>query len=410
LRRWTLVTLLLIGLLNVPYIASAARVVVDPGHGGSDPGAIGINALQEKTVNTDISLKLKDILLAAGYEVIMTRENDRTMSLQERVMIARNTQADLFVSVHANAHPSSSARGTMVLYFDAEHAKSEYPSSAEMIAWTPQSRQLATFVLSSLLEAVPNTNRGLVPSSAYVLRNGNVPSILVETAFLSNHQDAKLLADEKVRLKYAQAIAAGIQQFSPLTFSDIHQHWAKVSIVRLYEQGITQGDLNRFFPDRPLTRAELAAFLQRSFGFSSPVQSASTLPSFTDLSTQHWAYTTVLHAANSGLFQGYPDGTIRPDDPVSRSEVAVVIDRLIGTSFTNNDDENSVDFPTFHDVPADDWAFASIRRLSREGIIQGIQVARFEPSRSVTRAEIATMVDRLLVMASRQLEEVASRL
>ncbi len=402
-----------------PYIGQAAKVVIDPGHGGSDPGAVGVNGLYEKSVNNEIAYRLRDILLEKGYEVVVTRETDRTLSLQDRVEFARGADADLFVSVHANAHPSKDVRGTMVLYHDAAKPNPDYPASDEMKALTPQSRHLAQLVLSSVLEQVPNTNRGLLQSSAYVVRMGNIPSILVETAFLSNAQDASLLSSSSIRGKYATGIANGILKYLPPIFSDIGMHWAKDSILRLNEQGIADGYEGKFNPDKPLTRAELMAFAERAFGFagaSSDVTLAAfddgatavtedvydaeethgepaeiPAPTYGDLPDWHWSYDVMKEAVENGILRGYPDGTIRPDAPVSRAEVAVVLDRLIGTSMSGGGDGE-----IFRDVDSGSWAYSSIMRLGSLGIVRGVADEQYAPERKVTRAEMATMVDRQL--------------
>ncbi|WP_309120365.1 N-acetylmuramoyl-L-alanine amidase [Paenibacillus sp.] len=419
MKRFIAAVAVAASLFASPYIGQAAKVVVDPGHGGSDPGAVGINGLYEKSVNNEIAYRLRDILIEKGYEVVMTRNADKTLSLQARVEIARAADADLFVSVHANAHPSKDVRGTMVLYHDAAKPNPDYPASDEMKALSPQSRHLAQLVQSSVLEQVPNTDRGLLQSSAYVVRMGNIPSVLVETAFLSNAQDAKLLASSSIRAKYATGIANGIVKFLPPTFSDIGKHWAKDSIIRLNGQGIADGYNGKFNPDQPLTRAELMAFAERAFGFAgaksevtlaefdgsdtvteavydeedasaSPAVPEET-PSFGDLPDWHWSYAVMKEAVESGILRGYPDGTIRPDAPVSRAEVAVVLDRLIGASQTGGNPSSS-----FKDVTSKNWAYSSIMRLSSLGIVNGVAERLYGPDRNVTRAEMATMVDRQL--------------
>lgn len=103
LKRLILLTLLLTFVF--PYQAFAYKVVLDAGHGGSDPGAIGINGLREKDVNWDITQKVRDELIAKGYEVVLTRTDDSYWSLAERVEFTNAQKADLFVSIHANAHP-----------------------------------------------------------------------------------------------------------------------------------------------------------------------------------------------------------------------------------------------------------------------------------------------------------------
>jgi len=406
-----------VSLFSSPYIGQAAKVVVDPGHGGSDPGAVGINGLYEKTVNNEISWRLRDLLVQHGYEVVMTRDADKTLSLTDRVAAATAADADLFVSVHANAHPSSSVRGTMVLYHDAAKPNPDYPASEAMKALTPESKRLAQLVLSSILEQVPNQNRGIVPSSAYVVRMGNIPSVLVETAFLSNAKDAQMLSSSMIREKYAIGILNGILKYLPPIFSDIGQHWAKESIVRLNEQGIASGDNGKFYPDRALTRAELMAFADRAFGLraSAPdvtiaehtdgsvtedvyeseeaiaAPSPEPEPTFTDLPETHWSYELMRKAVQAGLLSGYPDGTLRPDAPVSRAEVAVVLDRLLGTAIAGTTYDVS-----FQDVTTNNWAYSSIVRLGGAGLVRGVEPNRYGPDRSVTRGEIATMVDRQL--------------
>lgn len=419
---------LIVGLVSSPYIGLAAKVVIDPGHGGSDPGAIGVNGLYEKTVTTEVANDLRDILLQKGYQVTMTRSKDGTLTLQQRVEIAKSSGADLFVSIHANAIPTSSVKGTMVLYHDERYPNPEYPASEEMKRLTPESRLLAQSVLDGILEKVPNVNRGLVPSSAYVVRMGNIPSILVETAFLTNHEDAKLLASSETRHKYAQGIAEGIMRYLPPIFSDIGRHWAKESIIRLNEQGIAQGSNGRFYPNKQLTRAELVSFIDKAFGFEKDVLPATVegeagapesqaeaenvtvteevygespgtdteipAPAFSDLSETHWSYGSMIDAIDTGIIRGYPDGTVRPNEPVSRAEVAAVLSRVS----EQPEAETSLD-AAFRDVTQDDWAYTAIMQLANEGVINGVEEGLFAPKRAVTRAEMATMLDRKLALA-----------
>ncbi|WP_274362615.1 N-acetylmuramoyl-L-alanine amidase [Paenibacillus thermotolerans] len=439
MRGILLVLAMMIGFCSSPYIGYAAKVVIDPGHGGADPGAIGVNGLYEKTSNSEIAYDLRDILQSKGYEVVMTRSKDTTLTLQQRVQTAKSSGADLFVSIHANSHPSSSIRGTMVLYYDNAHPNPQYPASSEMKKLTPQSRKLAQLVLNAVLEAVPNTNRGLVPSSAYVVRMGNIPSILVETAFLSNGQDVQLLSTSEGRYKYAQGIANGILAYLPPIFKDIGGHWAKDSILRLNELGIAQGDNGKFYPNRELTRAELVAFVDKAFGLEKQVvpasvdtvadpeigieaqhdpsvteqvygepsnseeqpgsggtgQPAPAAPVFSDLSASHWSYGSMTAAIESGIIRGYPDGTVRPNQPVTRAEVAAVLSRLAEVK-TGAGEVETASVLKFSDVSADYWAYDAIMKLADEGIIRGVEEGVYAPQRLVTRAEMATMLDRRL--------------
>jgi N-acetylmuramoyl-L-alanine amidase len=390
---------LMMGIWCMPQIGVAAAIIIDPGHGGNDPGAIGINGLYEKKVNLDISLKLREELTQLGYEVVMTRESDRTISLAERVELARNVNADLFVSIHANAHPSAAVRGTMVLYYNHRKPNPEYPASHEMIELSPESQQFAQTVLTTILQEIPNKNRGLLSSSAYVVRNGNIPSILVEVAYLSNRKDAALLKNSQMRSKYAKAIAQGIYQYKPPTFNDLGKHWAAKSIMRLHKLGIAGGYAGRFYPDQYLTRAEMAVFLQRSLGLQpllpEPIDDTTKEVSFADLPSDHWAYYTMLQATRTGLLLGYPDETIRPDDPVTRAEVAAVLFRYIDQL---GEDSTNFTVSPFQDVLNGDWAYAAIVRLTEAGIIRGLTPERFGPSQFISRAQWMVMLDRHLTM------------
>ena len=127
LKRLILFTLLLT--IAFPYHAFAYKVVLDAGHGGSDPGATGVGGLRETDVNLDITLKVRQALLDRGYEVVLTRTNDTYLSLAQRVEFTNEQQADLFVSIHANAHASSNTNGTMVLYYDNAYPQEDYPAS-----------------------------------------------------------------------------------------------------------------------------------------------------------------------------------------------------------------------------------------------------------------------------------------
>ncbi len=399
MKKWGFMIMLVMTIWCMPNIGVAGAVIIDPGHGGNDPGAIGVNGLYEKKVNLDISLKLREELTRLGYEVLMTRESDRTMSLAERVEIARNADADLFVSIHANAHPSASIRGTMVLYYNDRKPNPDYPASLEMIQLSPQSQQFAQTVLTAVLDEVPNKNRGLLSSAAYVVRNGNIPSILVEVAYLSNRKDAALLKKPQIRDKYAKAIAQGIYQYRPPTFTDLGKHWAGKSIKRLHKLGVVGGYAGRFYPDKPLTRAELAVFLERSLGFQlltpKSTDDAPREIDFVDLPPTHWAYYTLLQANRAGLLLGYPDGTIRPDDPVTRAEVAAVLNRYVDQT---EDVSAELTVSPFQDVFMEDWAYEPIMRLTQMGVIRGLTPERFGPSQLISRAQWMVMLDRHLTL------------
>jgi N-acetylmuramoyl-L-alanine amidase len=171
------------------------RVAIDAGHGGTDPGAIGVNGLRESDVNLRMALKLRTLLQEAGAEVFMSRTTDVRLTLDERIAVAHNNRADIFVSIHNNAHPLSEVSGTKTFFGIA-------PSSLRL-AQTVH-RHLVTLGL---------TDRGVHSANFRVLQSTMVPAILTETAFLSNRGDAALLADENFINRAVEAHFEGIREF-----------------------------------------------------------------------------------------------------------------------------------------------------------------------------------------------------
>lgn len=170
-------------------------VVLDAGHGGPDPGAIGVNGLRESHVNLDMAVKLKEMLETNGATVIMTRTADVGLTLDQRIAFAHDNQADIFVSIHNNAHPSSSVSGTQTFY-----------------GVTPGSFQLGSAVHRRLV-AIGLTDRGLLTANFKVLRATEVPAILTETAFLSNPHDAALLSQQAFINNAVNAHFEGVREY-----------------------------------------------------------------------------------------------------------------------------------------------------------------------------------------------------
>lgn len=178
-------------------------IVVDPGHGGSNPGATANNT-RESDNNLAVSLKLRDKLVQAGATVIMTRDTDRTVApegsslgeeLAARVNLAENKHADIFVSIHSNHNPDTNIAGAMTFY----------PSG--------KSSALASAIQTSLIATTNAVNKGTSSATFYVLRNANMPSILIEMGFVSNQNEAALLNSDGYRTKIAQGIFNGIGNY-----------------------------------------------------------------------------------------------------------------------------------------------------------------------------------------------------
>ncbi len=185
-------------------------IVIDPGHasvqpgGWLDPGAIGNRlGLQEKDVNLSVSLKLKTLLENAGARVVMTHAGSTNLSLAGRANVANSINADIFVSVHANYNNNSSIAGHSVYYYA--------PSSNPVLASQRYSRQkLATMVQREMVKAGGRSDLGTKESNFAVLRETRVPSILIETAYLSNSIEEAMLASDAFRQKLAEGISNGI--------------------------------------------------------------------------------------------------------------------------------------------------------------------------------------------------------
>lgn len=181
-------------------------IVLDPGHGGSDPGAIGLAGLQEKAVNLAVSLRVKALLEKAGAKVLMTRQDDRDVfgpnassvdELKARASVANFKKADIFVSIHSNAAVNRDAEGTTTYYFQ----KTRY----DML--------LARNLQAGMVQAVGLKDKGILTANFYVIKRTIMPAALVELAFLSNPAEEKMLANPQVQQKFAEGIVQGMERF-----------------------------------------------------------------------------------------------------------------------------------------------------------------------------------------------------
>lgn len=177
---------------------SVRYIAIDAGHGGSDSGATG-NGLIEKEINLDVSKRVQKILEKSGVNVFMTRTDDTFYSLDERVTRAVNAGADTFVSIHTNSFGKESANGTETYY-----------STASLNPRAADSKKLAEFIHTRLVEAMGTYDRGVKTAGFRVIKANPLPAALVELAFISNKSDAQKLASDTYRDKAADAIAKGI--------------------------------------------------------------------------------------------------------------------------------------------------------------------------------------------------------
>lgn len=217
-------------------------VVIDPGHGGIDPGAIGVKKTKEKDVVLAFGLKLKSVLEAAGtIDVVMTRSDDRFLTLRERVKVARENQADLFIAIHADTVRGGDARGATIYTLsekasDAEaEALAHKENRADIIAGVDleAENQEVTDILIDLAQRESKTHSlvfakkavaEMAPVTAFtgkpmrsagfmVLKAADVPSVLIELGFLSSRQDESQLTSPEWQKKVATAMGRAIEKY-----------------------------------------------------------------------------------------------------------------------------------------------------------------------------------------------------
>lgn len=187
-----------ISLLKEQQAETGNLIVIDPGHGGFDPGAIGSGGLMEKDVNLSMALLVRDLLVKEGYDVLLTRDKDVFISLMERVNIANRAKARLFVSIHNNSSNSRYSEGTETFI-----APNKVNSS----------KLLAEILQDALVKNLKRMDRGMKSDNFYVLKHTSMPAALVEVAFLSNAHEEALLDNTLFKEKAVTAITKAIKQY-----------------------------------------------------------------------------------------------------------------------------------------------------------------------------------------------------
>ncbi|MCH2171131.1 N-acetylmuramoyl-L-alanine amidase [Myxococcota bacterium] len=213
-------------------------VVIDPGHGGRDPGAIGVGGLREKDVTLRLAKVLEKRLRDRGFNVVTTRDDDRSLSLEERTAIAESVRGDLFVSLHANASKRKSLGGIETYYLDQDYERHSLTVAARengidrdsvnalqrtvarfrVSETSTHSRQMAELVHGELVEGLNEgkwtvRDLGVKKGPFYVLFLSDTPAILVEAGFLTNKRDAGRLRNTKYLQVLATEIADGLSRY-----------------------------------------------------------------------------------------------------------------------------------------------------------------------------------------------------
>ena len=217
-------------------------VAVDAGHGGDDSGARGPNGVLEKSVNLGVARALVSTLNGIpGIKAVLTRDGDYFIPLRERYRAAERMKADLFISIHCNASRNREATGTEVYFLsltgatdEASRALADAENAADLIGGTPpeagddlrsilfdlrqnetvrKSSEVAEYIVDALGEENRLHTRGVRQAGFVVLKAPEIPSVLVETAFLTNPREAAMLKDNQFQTKLAEKLAEGVQKY-----------------------------------------------------------------------------------------------------------------------------------------------------------------------------------------------------
>jgi len=191
----------------IPVIATPVTnrtVIIDAGHGGGDPGAIGGNGSLEKDINLNIALKLQQFIEQNGGITVMTRVKDEMLSgnkredMKIRKMLREDSSGDIFISIHLNSFPQASCSGAQTFYANDE-----------------ESKMLAEKIQKNMVKFLDENNERIAKklTDVYLLKNVNIPSVIVECGFLSNSKEEKLLLDSTYQSKIAFSIYSGIMEY-----------------------------------------------------------------------------------------------------------------------------------------------------------------------------------------------------
>ncbi|MBK8574537.1 MAG: N-acetylmuramoyl-L-alanine amidase [Elusimicrobia bacterium] len=236
--------------IDAPFLALSPlrTIVIDPGHGGKDVGAVGPNGTLEKDVNLQIGLALAKLLNSEGrFKVILTRNNDSFLTLQERSSIANKAKADLFISLHCNAGLSRDAKGFEV-YFLSENASDDTAAAVarrenavvemegvsgkvrqelEGLLWSlarnehmNDSSAIAGLIDQQVAKRMSMTKRGVKQAGFYVLRGTSMPAILVESGFITHPKEEGLLRSSRFHRKLVDALYAGLLEYEKKRIQD----------------------------------------------------------------------------------------------------------------------------------------------------------------------------------------------
>ncbi len=230
----------------------ATKIYIDPGHGGTDPGAIGIGKIEEEDITLPVAKYLETELKRQGISTKMSRTGDTSKTINTRVKEANNWGADIVCSLHCNSFKQESANGTETLIY-SKGGRAE---------------KIAIKVHSNIVSVLKTRDRGIkVRTDLGILRDTKAPAILCEIAFVSNKADKEKIDEAAEQKAVAIAICKGLCAYLGITYkkeetkvaNDYSKHWAAKAIQKMVDTKIMVGDgKGKFRPNDNITRAEVA--------------------------------------------------------------------------------------------------------------------------------------------------------
>ncbi len=391
-------------------------VTLDPGHGGEDSGASyewdGLT-VDEKDLNLKIALACKrELEQYDGVTVYLTREDDTALALSDRVVYADSVQSDLMVSLHNNVQadeddPSPTAIGALVILPNGNYRPELLPVSEKVAGNILDNLSELGIINNGYLQR-DSTSKSYPDGSAAdyysIVRNAtlkNIPSMIVEHAFLSNYDDYInfLSTDDKLEalgVADAQAIAKayGLKLTShsaaavgDAPFTDVYlEDYYYDPVVWAFENGITSGTSSTTFsPANACNRAQIVSFLWSAAGKPEP---ESQQTAFTDVAADAWYETAVRWAVENQITAGTSETTFSPNAACTRAQCAVFLWKAAGAP------QPGEDAPTFADVAPSDYCYTAVRWAAEQGITVGTGQDTFSPDQICSRAEIVTFLYR----------------
>ena len=361
------------------------KVFIDPGHGGSDPGALGFG-YRESDINLQVAKKVESKLKDKGIDVKMSRTSDVFYSLSERAEMANDYGADVFVSIHQNSADNTSAKG-IETYYD----KNEI-----------EDKPLSDDIQNEIISETGSKSRGVKNARFAVLVQSNMIASLVECGFISNETEVKMISNPQYQDKLADGIVDGIVSYLNenviLQQQNISGEIIETGTVTA-ENGLNvrsgYGTSYKIIGTLPKdTKVQILEtkngwhkiLFNDGYGYISgqyvDIDEKNNIV-FSDVEN-HWAKNEIENFVSKGYVSGYDDATFRPDNDITRAEFVRMVNEYFG--FTNGEGEN------FKDVDSDKWYYKDVCIGIKEGYINGYDDNTFRPDAPITREEVASII------------------